>query len=116
MSQRWKTFGQTVVINSKSILCNLARLSIHLSIHPLTNEWCFNIDKGMINRDLFPNLKKAFDTIDHAILRGYSFPALQNKVSKDLKGITSWLSANRLALNGRVLETEFMAIGSRQRL
>lgn len=68
MSQRWKTFGQTVVINSKSILYNLARLSIHLSIHPLTNEWCFNIDKGMINRDLFPNLKKAFDTVDHAIL------------------------------------------------
>ena len=29
---------------------------------------------------------------------GFSFPALQNKMSKDLKGIASWLSANRLTL------------------
>lgn len=49
-------------------------------------------------------------------IRGYSFPALQNKISKDLKGIASWLFANRRTLNGRVLETDFMAIGSRQRL
>ena len=43
-----------------------------------------------------------------------SFPALQNKMSKDLKGIASWLSANRLTLN--VLKTDFMVIGSRQRV
>ena len=45
---------------------------------------------------------------------GCSFPALQNKMSKDLKGIASWLSANRLTLN--VLKTDFMVVGSRQRV
>ena len=44
---------------------------------------------------------------------GRSFPALQDKMSKDLKGIASWLSANRLTL--KVLKTDFMVIGSRQR-
>ena len=157
----------------------------------ITNEWCFNIDKGMVNGVLFLDLKKVFDTIDHAILltklryygvetvsinwftsylenrqqvcyangitssidyvtcgvpqgsilgpllfliyindiskcldygvarlfaddtnltfSGCSFPALQNKMSKDLKGIASWLSANRLTLN--VLKTDFMVVG-----
>ena len=45
---------------------------------------------------------------------GCSCPALHNKMSKDLKGIASWLSANRLTLN--VLKTDFMVIGSRQRV
>ena len=35
-------------------------------------------------------------------------------MSKDLKGIASWLSDNRLTLN--VLKTDFMVIGSRQRV
>ena len=35
-------------------------------------------------------------------------------MSKDLKGIASWLSANRLTLNG--LKTDFMVVGSRQRV
>ena len=35
-------------------------------------------------------------------------------MSKDLKGIDSWLSTNRLTLN--VLKTDFMVIGSRQRV
>ena len=35
-------------------------------------------------------------------------------MSKDLKGIASWLSANRLTLN--VLKTDFMVVGSRQRV
>ena len=35
-------------------------------------------------------------------------------MSKDLKGIASWLSTNRLTLN--VLKTDFMVIGSRQRV
>ena len=45
---------------------------------------------------------------------GCRFPALQNKMSKDLKGIASLFSANRLTLN--VLKTYFMVIGSRQRV
>jgi len=35
-------------------------------------------------------------------------------MSKDLKGIASWLSANRFTLN--VLKTDFMVIGSRERV
>ena len=35
-------------------------------------------------------------------------------MSKDLKGIASWLSDNRLTLN--VLKTDFMVIGSIQRV
>ena len=34
----------------------------------LTNEWCFNIDRKLINGAIFLDLKKAFDTVDHVIL------------------------------------------------
>ena len=34
----------------------------------MTNDWCFNIDRGMVNGVLFLDLKKAFDTVDHKIL------------------------------------------------
>lgn len=34
----------------------------------LTNEWCFNIDRKLVNGALFLDLKKAFDTVDHKIL------------------------------------------------
>jgi len=34
----------------------------------MTNEWCCNIDKGMVNGVLFLDLKKALDTVDHEIL------------------------------------------------
>ena len=33
-----------------------------------TNNWCVNIDKGLLNGVIFIDLKKAFDTIDHEIL------------------------------------------------
>ena len=39
---------------------------------------------------------------------------MQNKMLKDLKSIASWLSANRLTPN--MLKTDFMVIGSRQRV
>ena len=34
----------------------------------MTNDWCFNTDRGMVNGVLFLDLKKAFDTVDHKIL------------------------------------------------
>ena len=34
----------------------------------MTNQWCLNIDRGMVNGVIFLDLKKAFDTVDHAIL------------------------------------------------
>ena len=34
----------------------------------LTNDWCFNIDRGLVNGVMYLDLKKAFDTVDHALL------------------------------------------------
>ena len=45
--------------------------SLHSTVSALldmTNDWCFNIDRGMVNGVLFLDLKKAFDTVDHQIL------------------------------------------------
>ena len=33
-----------------------------------TDTWAYNIDRGKINAVVFLDLKKAFDTVDHAIL------------------------------------------------
>ena len=45
--------------------------SLHSTVIALlymTNQWCLNIDRGMVNGVIFLDLKKAFDTVDHAIL------------------------------------------------
>lgn len=34
----------------------------------LNNDWCFNIDRGMINGVILIDLKKAFDTVDHELV------------------------------------------------
>ena len=34
----------------------------------LINQWCFNIERGLINGVMFLDLKKAFDTVDHNLL------------------------------------------------
>ena len=34
----------------------------------LTNQWCFNIDRGLFSGVVFLDLKKAFDTVDHELL------------------------------------------------
>ena len=34
----------------------------------MTNQWSLNIDRGMVSGVIFADLKKAFDTVDHAIL------------------------------------------------
>ena len=34
----------------------------------LTNEWCFNIHRKLVNGAIFLDLRKAFDTVDHTIL------------------------------------------------
>ena len=36
-----------------------------------TDNWAFNIDKGNVNAVIFFDLKKAFDTVDHSILKAY---------------------------------------------
>ena len=45
--------------------------SLHSTVTALldmTNQWCLNIDRGMISGVILLDLKKAFDTVDHAIL------------------------------------------------
>ena len=34
----------------------------------LHNEWCFNIDRGMINGVILIDLKKAFDTVENELI------------------------------------------------
>ena len=38
------------------------------SLLEATNNWCVNIDRGLLNGVVFIDLKKAFDTIDYNIL------------------------------------------------
>ena len=45
-----------------------AQHSTTTALLDLLNQWCFNIDSGMVNGVLFLDLKKAFDTVDHVIL------------------------------------------------
>ena len=161
------------------------------SLLETTNNWCVNIDRGLLNGVVFIDLRKAFDTIDHEILlsklkahgvddlalvwfRSYltdrkqrcfvngqfsnssfitkgvpegsiigpllflvyindlpnclnegfprmfaddtniSFINLENLINFELQSLNRWLLANKLSLN--IAKTEFMVIGSRQRL
>lgn len=34
----------------------------------MTNQWCFNINRGIVNGVILLDLEKAFDIIDHEIL------------------------------------------------
>ena len=38
------------------------------AILDMTNQWCLNIDRGMVSSVIFLDLKRAFDTVDHGIL------------------------------------------------
>ena len=43
-------------------------LELRFYIVDMTNQWCLNIDRGMaVSGVIFLDLKKAFDTVDHAI-------------------------------------------------
>ncbi|CAB4032180.1 Hypothetical predicted protein [Paramuricea clavata] len=74
-----KVFGRTVYdqfysyLTSNNLLSNYqsgfrASYSTVTALLESTNNWCVNIDKGLLNGVIFIDLKKAFDTIDHEIL------------------------------------------------
>ncbi|CAB4033111.1 Hypothetical predicted protein [Paramuricea clavata] len=74
-----KVFGRTVYdqfysyLTSNNLLSNYqsgfrASYSTVTALLESSNNWCVNIDKGLLNGVIFIDLKKAFDTIDHEIL------------------------------------------------
>ena len=81
-------------------------------------------------RDLIPLLFLFYindlpNCLDHSIGRSFSYDTnetfsamdlsiLQTEMSNDLNRIFNWLSSNKLTLN--ILKTDFMVIGSRQRI
>ena len=57
--------------NSLLSNCQSGFQTLHSTVTALleaTNNWSYNIDQGNVNAVVFLDLKKAFDTVDHAIL------------------------------------------------
>ena len=79
--------------------CQSGFRSIHSTVTALlgaTNTWAYNIDRG--------NLTYAGDNTGD----------IESRLNHDLENVKKWLIANKLTLN--MTKTEFMLIGSRQRL
>ena len=58
-------------VNDLLTSCQSGFRSLHSTLTALletSNNWCVNVDKGLLNCVIFINLKKAFDTIDHEII------------------------------------------------
>ena len=55
-------------VNDLLTSCQSGFRSLHSTLTALletSNNWCVNVDKGLLNSVIFIDLKKAFDTIDH---------------------------------------------------
>ena len=58
-------------VNDLLTSCQSGFRSLHSTLTALletSNNWCVNVDKGLLNGVIFIDLKKAFDTIDHEII------------------------------------------------
>ena len=68
-----------------------------MSLLNAINNWLLDIDQGLINGDLFLDLKKAFDTVDHQILinkrRLYGIKGMASK------WFTSYLTCRKQSCN-----------------
>ena len=60
-----------LIVNDLLTSCQSGFRSLHSTLTALletSNNWCVNVDKGLLNGVIFIDLKKAFDTIDHEII------------------------------------------------
>ena len=58
-------------VNDLLTSCQSGFRSLHSTLTALletSNNWCVNVDKGLLNGVIFIDLQKAFDTIDHEII------------------------------------------------
>ena len=76
-----------------------------------TNEWLFNMDRGLLSGVLFLDLKKAFDTVDHHIL--LSKLELCGIKGTSLKWFESYLSGRNqiCSVNSRVSSVRQLKCG-----
>ena len=85
--------------------------SLHSTIHALqkaVNNWLLNIDKGKANAVIFLDLRKAFDTVDHNILRKkLSCYGLQGK---ELSFMHSYLSNRSQCCSIEGMVSDFIPI------
>ena len=87
------------------------RHSTLAALHKDTMFWLNNMDKGNLNIAVFVDFKKAFDTVDHAILLNklqyYGF------IGDELKWIQSYLSnrSHKCFINGVLSNTGIMKCG-----
>ena len=91
--------------HAKNLFAVAGFRSLHSTLTALleaTNNWCVNIDKGLLNGVIFIDLKKTFDTIEHdfVIQKLVKYGLDQNFVSC----FTSYLSSTRqqCSVNGQL--------------
>ena len=76
-----------------------------------TNDWCMNIDKGLLNGVIFIDLKKAFNTTDHNIL------AVKLKKYGDGRNALTWIKSyldlrtQRCKVNGHLSNAKQITCG-----
>ncbi len=83
-----------------------------------TNNWSANIYNGLVDEVILLKegirYDKMFSDDTSVSYAADSVDELQNVLNSDLKSLHNWLMANRLNLN--IAKTEFMTVGSRQRI
>ena len=79
-----------------------------------TNEWLYNMDRGLLSGVLFLDLKKAFDTVDHHIL--LSKLKLYGIRGNSLKWFDSYLKGRNqiCSVNGKLSSAREIGCGAPQ--
>ena len=93
--------------------CQSGFRSLHSTLTALleaTDAWSINIDNGLLNGVVIIDLTKAFDTIDHIILRKMSY---LNVDQAPIKWFSSYLSGRtpRCSVNGKISTARTLSCG-----